>query len=176
MQSKDSDIILSLKKYCDPCGATCCRHGEAYGAPIISEPEKESISRFYREKYGKDADLFERIVIGTEHYYIVKEIDGRCYSLDEQFNDCTIQQAKPLDCLIYPLKAIYQGNEKVLVIDTQCPASPHLTSEWIERASILAMISIGMFSQKAFQHWMDHNISWVQPGRARRLEEWLRER
>lgn len=176
MQQKDSNIILSLKRYCEPCGSTCCRHGEAYGAPIISEQEKESIGRFYEEEYGKDADLFERIVIGTEYYYIVKEINGRCYSLDEQSNDCIIQETKPLDCLIYPLKAIYQGNEKVLVIDTQCPASLHLSPEFIEAASSLAMKSIGMFSQEAYQHWMRNNISWVQPGRARRLEEWLKER
>jgi len=164
--------ILSLKEYCDPCGAYCCSHGTTIGSPIISEDEKKRIIRHYERKHPYVAKGFQKITLTKEHYYVILEKpDKTCYFIKE--SNCLIQAAKPLDCLIYPIKAVYES-EISHIIDISCPASKFLTHEFIETAKKLALESVKRFDRATYAHWLENFVGWVKKPTAKKLEEWLK--
>ncbi|KYK26296.1 hypothetical protein AYK26_05300 [Euryarchaeota archaeon SM23-78] len=149
---------LSLKKYCVPCGSSCCKISQTIGSPIISEEEKEKIED-YLKKNNKNINCYKRIDVDDEHYYILKENNGDCCFL--QGNNCMIQEVKPLDCQDYPVKAVYEDNKIVFIIDTECPASDSLTPEFIEEAKKIALKCMNQFSSKTYNHWLKNFVGWV---------------
>lgn len=154
-----SNEILSLRKHCIPCSAYCCKISRTIGSPILSEDEKKNITKFYEEKYKRRLNCFKRIEVGNEYYYIIKEKNGDCYFLDN--NNCKIQEVKPLDCLAYPIKAIYENNNISLVIDTECPAANFLSSDFIKQAKRIAIKSIKRFSPQIYNNWLDNYVGWI---------------
>lgn len=203
---------LSLLEHCRECRAKCCRGGK-FGSPIISEEEEKAICQFLADKVI--SSTIRRVISPTNWaYYVVEELteERQCVFLDMESNECLIQSVKPLDCLCYPLKAIYKpkralivvqdvscGQEAsgtahplylgpldwdglsnppkeiwlsdiaTIVVDTQCPAVEHLSSEFLKAALKVAVKSIGRFDRITYQHWLDDYIGWIE--RAVALEE-----
>jgi len=162
------DKVLSLKDHCIPCGARCCKISKSIGSPILSEDEKENITKFLKEKNKGKPDCFKRIEVGNECYYIIKEKDKNCYLLNSKHH-CTIQEVKPLDCLAYPVKAIFEGKNISLIMDKECPALNFLSPGFIEQAKRMAIKSIERFSPQIYNHWLKKNVDWINQS-AKKIE------
>ncbi|MBU1199596.1 MAG: hypothetical protein KKF46_01605 [Nanoarchaeota archaeon] len=161
--------ILSLKEYCNPCKAKCCKVSDKIGFSIISEEEKQEITEYYTKKYYKNPACFEKKNFGNEHYYVIKYTEKRlCYFLDDK-NKCMIQKVKPLDCAIYPIKAVYGKKDIKLVIDPCCPASKELSQEFIEKAIEQSIASIKRFKPEVYNNWLEKHIGWVK--KSKRLKK-----
>ena len=153
---------LSLLKFCIPCNAKCCKHGETIGSPILDEQEMKKIKKVL------DKEIKEVVLENGKKYYviIVDEKEKRCPYLSKD-NKCLIQEVKPLDCAIYPIKAVYVNDEPEddtikFVVDSDCPASKHLSKEFIEEAKKLSVESLKRFDKQTFNHWLNNYIGWVQ--------------
>ena len=158
---------LSLEKYCIPCGSECCKTGDSIASPILSHEEMIAI----HEETQKD--VFTEVKTPSGIYYIIKEQQGtnRCSFLTEQ-NKCSIQDVKPMDCLCYPIKAAYYYDGRIqFVIDTNCPATKHLSPEFIEKAKEIALKSLFRFNRRTYQHWIDTQEVWAKD--PVRLEDFL---
>jgi len=154
---------LSLLKYCVPCNSTCCKIDEFIGSPILSEGEFLAIKRL---SYKLAGDIEEIKTPKGNKYYIIKHIHNRCAFLGED-NRCKVQSAKPLDCLCYPIKAIYKNdiisnNDIMFIIDPECPASKYLTKDFIEDAKIIAIKSIKSHKKEAYDHWISTFMGWIK--------------
>lgn len=149
---------LSLLKYCKECGAKCCITKEFFGTPILSEEEVSRIQKF------TDKGCFTKVISPVdETYYIIQEQEGtkRCAFLTEE-NLCFIQAVKPLDCLCYPVKAIWKADLIMFVIDEQCPAASHRTVEFTLKAVKMACKSLRRFDAETYEHWLVNHIGWLE--------------
>ncbi|MFH1290324.1 MAG: hypothetical protein ABIH92_02855 [Nanoarchaeota archaeon] len=148
---------LSLLKHCIPCKAKCCKTGKLIGTPILSEDEASKVKKM------ADEHIKEVTSPTGEKYYTILEQKGtqRCVFLTDK-NKCRIQDIKPLDCLCYPIKAVHAGDAIKFIIDKDCPASKHLSKEFIEDAKKTALKSIKRFDKQTYQHWLDDYIGWVK--------------
>jgi len=148
---------LSLLEQCIPCDSTCCKHSDSIGTPILNKKERDKIINF--DSRGKIKKV--EVENGEEYYVILGDKEGNCSYLNEE-GRCRIQEVKPLDCAIYPIKAIYERDFYKFVIDSDCPATPHLTKEFIEEAKRLSITSIKRFSKEAYNHWLKNYLGWVE--------------
>lgn len=148
---------LSLLEYCIPCNSTCCKHSDSIGTPILDKKEHDKIINFDSKGDIKNV----KVENGEEYYVILGDKKGNCSYLNEE-GRCRIQKVKPLDCLVYPIKALYGRDFYKFVIDSNCPASSHLTEEFIEEARRLSIISIKRFSKTVYAHWLKNNVGWVE--------------
>jgi len=148
---------LSLLKYCQKCGATCCKASSTIGAPIISEEEATQIRKLFG---GKVLKLIKSP--SGEVYYLPNDTDNVCTFLKN--NQCILHEhgCKPLDCQCYPIKAIYKEDKIIYITDTDCPAFPRLTEDFIELAKIVALKSIKRFKPETYKHWLESYIGWVK--------------
>jgi len=144
--------------HCLPCEATCCKVSDSIGSPILSEDEASKI-----EKISKRSTRKVESPTGQEYYTLLEREDGKCYLLTRR-NRCRAQKAKPLDCLSYPIKAVYGENSVEFILDPNCPASEHLTEEFIQSAKIVALDSMARFDSKTYNHWLENNVGWVKMG------------
>ena len=147
---------LSLLNFCIPCKAKCCKTGKLIGSPILSKDEIDKI--------GRNENLQEITSPTGEKYFIIKEYKGtkKCFFLSEG-NECKIQDKKPLDCLCYPIKAVYSEDKIVFITDQNCPAAKNLSKEFIERAREIALKSIKRFDKETYEHWLNNNVGWAKP-------------
>ena len=142
---------LSLLEYCIPCKSKCCKVGKFFGSPILDKKEIKGI-----EKYVKEVRLKSR-----KNYFILK--DGKrnnCIFLIN--NKCKIQKRKPLDCLCYPIKAVYSGKKMIYIMDKSCPASKFLDKRYLNDAKKIALKSIKRFDKETYNHWIKKNVGWVK--------------
>lgn len=144
---------LSLLEYCLPCKSKCCKIGKLIGSPILDKGEASKIGKKHLKKIKSPSG---------SSYYIIAERKGStdCIFLIKD-NKCKIQKVKPLDCLCYPIKAIYKNNSMIFIIDINCPASNCLTAEFIQEARKVAINSIRRFDKETYTHWLSNNIGWV---------------
>lgn len=147
---------LSLLDYCIPCKATCCRISDLIGSPILSEDEASKI-----EKIAKGSTKKIKSPTGQGYYVLRETKDNKCPLLTKE-NKCKAQKEKPLDCLCYPIKAVYRENFIDFILDSNCPASEHLTEEFIQSAKILALDSINRFDKQTYNHWLENNVGWIK--------------
>lgn len=148
---------LSLLNFCVSCKSKCCKTGELIGTPIISIDEFEKIPKSQKK-------CLKKIISPTnEAYYIVKDrqTSNRCFFLNIK-NKCRIEKNKPLDCLCYPVKAVYSKNIIKYLIDHNCPASPHLSDNFIRVAKKIAFKSLKRFDKETYCHWLDNYIGWTK--------------
>ncbi len=82
---------LSLYSYCKNCKVNCCK-----GTPRVSEKEKEKILKKTKKDY------FKKEALG---YYVTRKEKGFCKYFKR--GKCSIQHAKPIDCILYPIDPIY---------------------------------------------------------------------
>lgn len=143
---------LSLREHCIPCESKCCKTGDSIASPILSEDEALNIK-----------ESLKKIVFSGGEYYLIEEQEGtnRCAFLTEK-GECQIQDKKPLDCLCYPIKAVYDGKEIVYVVDINCPGAEHLTPKFIEKAKEVALESISRFSRETYEHWINNHEIWAR--------------
>jgi Fe-S-cluster containining protein len=143
---------LSLIKYRIPCKSKCCKVGKFFGSPILDYKEAKKIKDYVKEiklKSGKT-------------YFILKE--GKkgqdCIFLKD--GKCKIEKNKPLDCLCYPVKAIYSKDKIVYVLDKACPVSKGLDKNFIKDSKKVALKSIKRFDKETYNHWLKNNVGWVR--------------
>jgi len=148
---------LSLLKYCIPCKAKCCKTGRLIGSPILSRGEISRIEKTANRRFKKITSP------AGEDYFIIREQKRtkRCFFLTEE-NKCYIQNKKPLDCLCYPVKAIYDNHSIKFMIDNKCPAARHLSKKFLKNAKITALKSIKRFNKLTYEHWLDNYVGWVK--------------
>ncbi len=162
------DSQLSLLQDCIPCESTCCKHSDSIGSPILDRKEVSNISEI------KKGGIMRVSIKGEVPYHVILEGEDRegCHFLSEE-GTCQIQEAKPLDCLSYPIKAVYNGDSIDFLIDADCPASRLLTPEFIEEAKRISIGSLGRFSKKIYNHWLENSVGWIKKGGVS-LEEYFR--
>jgi Fe-S-cluster containining protein len=148
---------LSLFAHCQKCASNCCKASSTIGAPILSKNEADIISAFW----GKGV-LNSILSPENEMYWLPKDQPQTNVCIFLKDNKCQIQTYKPMDCLCYPIKAIYQGSKIIFVADRDCAALPGLTDDFIIKAKKIALISIQRFHRETYQHWLDHFIGWVR--------------
>ena len=148
---------LSLLKFCIPCHSKCCKTGKLIGSPIISIEEQ-------KDMLPQEKNHLQKIVSPTgKIYFIIKEQEksNGCFFLNDN-NTCKIQNKKPMDCLCYPIKAIHSDKEIEYIIDLDCPASPHLSNDFIKNAKTIALKSLKRFDKETYNHWLDNYVGWVK--------------
>jgi len=147
---------LSLHKFCVPCNSKCCKDVGGIGSPILTKKERDEY-----EKIKKSSTKELGSPTGKEYYLLeIKPGTNHCIFLSDK-GKCEIQNIKPMDCACYPIKAVYKGDEIIFILDSDCPASGHLTEEFVSHAKIVASDSIKRFDKETFQHWLDNYIGWV---------------
>lgn len=148
---------LSLIKFCCPCSSKCCKTGKLIGSPIISIEESKKLSE--KEK----AHLQKILSPSGKEYYVIMESkkSNRCFFLNQD-NTCRIQKNKPLDCLCYPIKAIFLDKGIDYIIDLDCPACFHLSKKFITTAKKIAFKSIKRFDKETYNHWLNNYVGWVK--------------
>ncbi len=150
---------LSLIEYCIPCKSKCCKVGKFFGSPILDLKEANKIKNYVQEVKLKSG----------KKYFILKEgkKGNNCIFLIN--HKCKIQNKKPLDCLCYPLKAVYSKNKVVYIIDKNCSTSKFIDKKFIKDAKKIALKSIKRFDKETYDHWLKNNVGWVKKT-SRRLE------
>ncbi len=148
---------LSLLKFCRPCNAKCCKTGKLIGSPIISIEESKKLS-------DEEKTHLRTVISPTKkEYFVIKKQtnSNKCFFLSED-NTCRIQNVKPMDCLCYPIKAIILNNKIDFIVDPDCPASPHLSKEFITKAKQIALESLKRFDKETYNHWLDNYVGWAK--------------
>jgi Fe-S-cluster containining protein len=160
---------LSLIKRCVPCRAKCCKAGDRIGSPILDYEERTRAEEIMR------GSTREVALPSGQKYYLINEAEGsRLCSLLREDNTCLIQKIKPLDCLCYPIKAVYGDDHAVrLVIDADCPAAQHINDLFVSVAKDAAMKSIRRFDEATYNHWLDNYVGWAKNGNALDLDKFL---
>ncbi|MDD5254072.1 MAG: hypothetical protein PHG05_03120 [Candidatus Nanoarchaeia archaeon] len=144
---------VSLIDYCIPCKARCCKTGKLIGSPILSNKEAGRIGK----------NNLKKVKFPKGEYWVIKEQQStnRCFFLNKQ-NKCKLQNLKPLDCLCYPIKAVYEKDLIRFITDSDCPASSFLNKEFIRESKKIAIKSIKRFDRETYQHWLDNYVGWVR--------------
>jgi|FLOH01.1.fsa_nt_gi Fe-S-cluster containining protein len=148
---------LSLLKFCMPCNSKCCKTGKLIGSPIISIEEAKKLNKEEKKR-------LEKVISPTnQEYYIIREQknSNRCSFLSKD-NTCTIQEKKPMDCLCYPIKAIYESANINFIIDTDCPAHQQLSEKFVIHSKKVALKSLKRFDKETYKHWLDNYVGWVE--------------
>ncbi|MCL5010619.1 MAG: hypothetical protein M1127_00160 [Patescibacteria group bacterium] len=158
---------LSLLKECQICKNNCCIAGDLCGTPILSAEEAEEIKR----SSLKDGSVLSAIISSSgQRYFIIQEEKGRkrCsfLSLD---NKCLIQDIKPLDCLCYPVKAVYKQGKIKFIIDGTCPAAQNLSENFIKNAKKIALESIRRFDPNTYTEFLKNYSIWVWQDTAKEI-------
>ncbi|MFH1211760.1 MAG: hypothetical protein V1659_02405 [Candidatus Woesearchaeota archaeon] len=148
---------LSLLKFCIPCNSKCCKAGKLIGTPILSADEAKKMP------YPEKTHLQEVISPVGEKYFVIKERkkSNKCFFLNDD-NTCRIQNNKPLDCLCYPIKAVYSDDKIWYILDSECPACTSLSKDFIKNAKKIALKSIKRFDKQTYSHWLENYIGWVK--------------
>ena len=120
---------LSLLKHCESCEDGCCGNLEdkRCGSPIL---DKGEVAKIISKKGSLNGGILKRIKLGNKQgYYILlaNKDTGNCPFLTGDY-ECEIQDIKPLDCQIYPIKAIYSGKGTEFIVDEECPANDKLSN------------------------------------------------
>jgi len=157
---------LSLLKFCQHCKAKCCKTGDLIGSPILSKKEVSKLAKNYKNSF-KEVTSPE-----GEKYYLIPEKKGtnNCSFLSDHYK-CLVQDRKPLDCLCYPIKAVYDNGRIKFIIDDGCPAATHLDKNFIKKAKRIAIKSIRRFKKETYQHWLNNNVGWVK--KAKTIDEFF---
>jgi len=148
---------LSLFAHCQKCSSNCCKASATIGAPILSETEAKIIIGLWGDKA-----VIPITSPAGETYWLPKDQENTNVCIFLKDNKCLIQTYKPMDCLCYPIKAIYQGSEIILVADNDCAALASLNEDFIRQAKRIALLSIQRFQPETYQHWLDNYIGWVK--------------
>jgi len=148
---------LSLFAHCQKCESNCCKSSSTIGAPILSEEEARTIRAFWGEKVIKPI----KTPYG-ETYWLPEDQPDTNVCIFLKNNRCSIETHKPMDCLCYPIKAIYQSRRIIFVADGDCLALANLSEDFIKKAKRVAILSIQRFKPKTYQHWLDNFIGWVK--------------
>jgi len=150
------DEELSLYTSCVPCNSKCCKDVGGIGSPILTKEERD---KYEKVKEGSTKEVVSPI---GEKYYLLKTRSGtnHCIFLSDD-GKCEIQEIKPMDCACYPIKAVYDKETILFIVDSNCPASESLSEEFILGAKKVALASIKRFDKETFQHWLDNYIGWV---------------
>ena len=147
---------LSLFEHCQKCASSCCKASSTIGAPILSKTEAEIIIGLWGE------EVLNSIISPVgETYWLPKDQPDTNVCIFLKDNKCQIQTYKPMDCLCYPIKAIYEGPEIIFVADGECSAFASLTDDFISKAKKIALISIQRFQPETYLHWLENYIGWV---------------
>jgi Fe-S-cluster containining protein len=148
---------VTLIKFCKDCGGKCCQGSTTIGVPILSKTEAEEL--------GKKGASVKREVTPTGEYYVAEWVEKKRCPVLTKDNRCGIQEGmKPMDCLCYPIKAVPNGDSFKFLVDPDCPATKHLSPEFIENAKKIAIKSIERFDAETYQHWLDNYIGWIKYG------------
>jgi len=148
---------LSLLEYCLKCKAKCCKASDKIGSPILCETEAKEAKKI------NACAVKEIISKNGKKYYIIlgKDKDSKCFFLNEK-NKCDLQANKPLDCLCYPMKAVYKKDKIEFIFDSDCPASIYLNEKFIKDAKKIAIKSISRFDKNTYDEWLEKNVGWVK--------------
>jgi Fe-S-cluster containining protein len=146
---------LSLLHECQKCKSKCCKTGDLIGSPILSSREVVKFTKL--EFYN-----LQKIETSDGIYWIIKnqKPSNKCAFLDDDFK-CRIENKKPLDCLCYPIKAIWHKNNIEYILDDLCPSSKNLSPTFINEAKVVALKSIRRFSPVVYNHWLNNHVGWV---------------
>lgn len=143
---------LSLLEHCIPCKSSCCKVGRFFGSPILDRKETKGI-----EKYVKEIRLKS-----GKNYFILKDRKKGHNCIFLFNNKCKIEKRKPLDCLCYPIKAIYSRGKIIYILDNACPVSKSIDAAYIKEAKKIALKSIKRFDKATYKHWIKNNVGWVK--------------
>ncbi|MFH1439917.1 MAG: YkgJ family cysteine cluster protein [Candidatus Woesearchaeota archaeon] len=110
---------LSLLEHCLKCGAACCN-----ASPLFLEEDKQRLEKLF--PYLKFKDMYSYYVIDQEP----------CYFLEN--GQCSIQDNKPKDCQSWPISFNVVDGKLVWTLDKNCPASQHLSQEYLTLAKSIA--------------------------------------
>ena len=134
------DTNLELWTHCKKCIDGCCYRG----VPLVTSAERERI-------IAEHPDHFEPF----GNNFVIPKPNGYCPYLELDTGRCSIHEVKPVDCQIYPLDPFYNGENIEFVVDTPCPASRHLTPEFINAAMSLAQKWIKLFPRPEFEDYFE---------------------
>jgi len=79
------------------------------------------------EKLGYKLNEF---AVNIDGKYILKNINGHCYFLDERDMKCKIYEYRPIGCRIYPVVYVEGG---YIGVDDECPSANTVTKREIYR-------------------------------------------
>jgi len=134
--------ILNLNEYCKNCDQFCCK-----GMPRISKNEAQKIVKESGRDYFKEEKL---------GYYVPKTENGYCKYLAK--GKCSIQEHKPVDCLIYPIDPVFENDGKIsFLIETKCPAAKYLTDDFVAEAKKHGNEWIKEFTEEQFNDYWKKN-------------------
>jgi len=144
---------LSLLRYCISCKAKCCKISKKIGSPILCEREAAKLKKI-------NPNAIKKVKTKYGEYFILKEKKNKeCPFL---FNlKCKTEKIKPLDCLCYPIKAVWKKDEIKFITDKDCPAHKKLSKTFIKEAKKIALKSIKRFNKQTYNHWLKNNVGWV---------------
>lgn len=150
---------MSLLGICSTCN--CCKSG----SPIVSDVERECIIT----QTGND--YFTKVKTKNEESYFIigKNKNGGLRDLSKdlcpyfsQEKKCTIQEVKPLDCVLYPIKPVYESLcvNPYVVVDTRCSASEKLSIEFYTISSGLVKKFLNQFTPSQLEHYITYINRW----------------
>lgn len=149
---------FSLRASCLNCRVNCCQKGH-WQSPILDRLEVDGIVSLFGEEVRNG---FKEVLLKTNKKYFIidSKSNGDCFFYNRGL--CLIQEKKPIDCACYPIKAINSNSGFIFVLDSSCPASKVLTSEFIKNAKNLALESVKRFDKDTYDHWLKHTLHWVK--------------
>lgn len=162
----DPRTATSLLPHCRPCGETCCR----YSTPILDRRERDRIVA----ATGKDC-FVEVETPGGNYFVIGKRADGSPRSIAPDAGGagdpctflapdglCSIHHVKPLDCAVYPLRAVPLADGTLSWhLHHSCPAHAQLGSDFLDVARQRAAVSARRFAPEVFAHWLLRFSRWT---------------
>jgi len=108
------------KDFCSECDRRCCSR------PVVLPEEKEAIAKAAGMGFLKKRRLFEK----RGDYYILRgEV---CPLLKE--GECSVQEAMPLNCRIFPLALEHAGKDAEWTLSPECPSCGKVPHEFMEAA------------------------------------------
>src|SRR4030042_2228169 len=153
----------SLLTYCKRCGSHCCLNH----SPILDLNERALIVN------STSNDFFIEVSIKLSKpdgvYYVIGKNPDRsernifteqCPFL-QQDGKCSIHPIKPLDCAVYPLRAIPKLNGGISwSVHRICPAVGFLTTTFIQTAKQIGEMSARRFSPQTYVDWLNRFADW----------------
>jgi len=99
-----------MNNNCQDCGKCCLETEMPLSTRDIERIIKNSSNTLKQEDFA----------IKTEKsYFQLKNINGRCYFLNEESKKCEIYMDRPHGCRFYPL--IFDYDKNICVLDKECP-------------------------------------------------------